>query len=378
MRWSEIRMGNTNLSYTTPYISALLAGITMSTSMTYLPLYAYSLGAKEIEVGLIAGAHSILYIIMPILLGPFLDRTGPKRTVLYGSTILCTLYISYLFIVEPMWFIPLKALEGLGWAFVWPSFQSFFGESGKKLKIYNIMWSLGVVLAPYTGGVIAQMSELKNIFAATGLFMACLIALTFLYPKIQKRQVGKNDPLPNRGSKIGKKELSLLLFAFMFSFTTLIINTFFPIYTTSKGISVIEAGYILTISNVGRILSFILPFSLLRLFSKDRYLQLTILAATLATASIVFYSEVFLYLELFALGLFSGLLYTPIQYRILNIDENRKGYYAGILESTFGVGFLLGPILGGFIAAISLGNAFFLPLAFAIPIILFAVFVGTK
>jgi MFS family permease len=369
-------MSNTNRPYVAPYISSFLMGLAMSIWMTYIPLYAYNLGASEVEVGLIAGSQSILYIIMLVLFNSVLDKIGPKRAVLFGSTILVSINILYFIISQPIWFIPLKVIEGLGAAFIWPSFQSLFSESGNRLRMYNIMWSSSVVLAPYIGGVIAQTSELRNIFYISGLLIVCVIALTFLFPKMSKRQIDKNT-IPGSVSKIGKKEFSYLLFSIMFSFPLIIVTTFFPIFATSNGISVIETGYILAVSSLGRILSFFFPFSLLKTFRKDKVLQLTILAAALVPITIVYsYDQIaFLYLGLFAFGLFTGLLYSPVQYRVLNIDANRKGYYAGILEASIWVGYLIGPILGGFVASITLNGVFFLPLIICIPILLFALIV---
>lgn len=369
-------MSNTDRLYAAPYISSFLMGLAMSIWMTYIPLYAYNLGASEVEVGLIAGAQSILYIIMLLLFNSFLDKIGPKRAVLIGSIILVSINMLYFIISQPIWFIPLKAVEGLGAAFIWPSFQSLFSESGNRLRMYNIMWSSSVVLAPYIGGVVAQTSELKDIFYISGLLILCVVALTFLFPKMSKRQIDKNT-IPNRVQKIGKKEFSYLLFTIMFSLPMIIITTFFPIFATSSGISVIETGYILAVSNLGRILAFFLPLSLLEPFKKDRVLQFTILAAALVPITIVYlYSQiVFLYLGLFAFGLFTGLFYSPVQYRILNIDADRKGYYAGILEASIWVGYLIGPILGGFVASITLSGVFFLPLIICIPILLFALIV---
>ncbi|MCX8189143.1 MAG: hypothetical protein N3F64_05480, partial [Nitrososphaeria archaeon] len=76
-----------------------------------------------------------------------------------------------------------------------------------------------------------------------------------------------------------------------------------------------------------------------------------------------------LYLELTLIGLFSGLLYMSMQYKILQLDPKNKGLFAGLLESIIGIGFLLAPTIGGFVASIDIKYPFFLPLIASIIIL---------
>lgn len=99
-------MSNTDRPYVAPYISSFLMGLAMSIWMTYIPLYAYNLGASEIEVGLIAGSQSVLYIIMLVLFNSVLDKIGPKRAVLFGSTILVSINILFYYLTTYLVYSP--------------------------------------------------------------------------------------------------------------------------------------------------------------------------------------------------------------------------------------------------------------------------------
>ncbi|MEM3404403.1 MAG: MFS transporter [Nitrososphaeria archaeon] len=350
-----------------PYIISFLSGIVMSLSMMYLPLYAYDLGASEIEVGFIAGAHSLTYVFMPILLGRLSDKIGYKRAMLYGTVIISIIYLSYFYITNPILFIPLKAVEGTGWAFIWPSLIAYFSGSRKRLRVYNMMWSFGVVVSPYIGGLIIQQSSFRNAFILSLSMMTLSFLLGATLPRINRT---KTKVTSTFSSIRNNKELTLFLFPFMFGFIMLTVFTFFPIYAKEKGLEVLEGSSILTLSNLARFVAFLLPITIHKMFSGVKSLRFFTLLLGLIPATIALYMNIyFLYIELILLGLFSGLLYMSMQYKILQLDAENRGLFAGIIESTIGIGFLLAPTIGGFAASIDITYPFFLPVIAAIIIL---------
>lgn len=353
-----------------PYIIAFLSGIGIIVGSIYLPLYAHELGADEIMVGLIVGAHSITYIFMPFLIGRFSDRISSKRTLIYGTIILGSLYAIYSIVSSPIFLIPLKALEGLGWSFIWPSLQSYFGGFQKKLKVYNLMWSSGVVIGPYAGAVIVQDYNFQYVFALVAILFAISSILgVLLHPNIKNE--GKVENSPSEDSvKFNLMELPLFLFPVMYGFALTLIFTFFPIYAVIRGIAVIEMGYILVLSNIGRVLAFIIPGDFQNAFGSQRRLLLLVFAVGIIPTLIVFYDQVIvLYFDLFFYGIVSGLLFTSMQYKILHLSEERRGFYAGLLESTMGVGSLVAPFLGGIVASVNSSYVFLLPMSVALVVI---------
>ena len=353
-----------------PYIIAFLSGIGIIVGSIYLPLYSHELGADEIMVGLIVGAHSITYIFMPFLIGRFSDKISSKRTLIYGTIILGSLYAIYSMVSSPIFLIPLKACEGLGWSFIWPSLQSYFGGFQKKLKVYNLMWSSGVVIGPYAGAVIVQDYNFQYVFA----FVAILFAISSILGVLLHPNIKNEGKVENNSSedsvKFNLMELPLFLFPVMYGFALTLIFTFFPIYADIKGITVIEIGYILVLSNIGRVLAFIIPGDFQNVFGSQRRLLLLVFAVGIIPTLIVFYDQVIvLYFDLFFYGIVSGLLFTSMQYKILHLSEQRRGFYAGLLESTMGVGSLVAPFLGGIVASVNSSYIFLLPMSIALVVI---------
>jgi len=360
---SQSNIGDIGRRDAPPYIISLLSGIVMSLSMIYLPLYAYGLGANEVEVGFIAGAHSLTYVFMPILLGRLSDRIGYKRSILYGAVIVSTVYLSYFYVINPLLFIPLKAVEGTGWAFIWPSLIAYFSGNRKRLRVYNMMWSFGVVASPYIGGFITQQSSFRNAFILSLSMMILSFLLGATLPSINRIRTKVKTASTFSSIRKNNKELTLFLFPFMFGFIMLTVFTFFPIYAKEKGFDVIEASSILTLSNLARFIAFLLPITIHKMFSGVKSLRLfTLLLGLIPTAIALYPNIYFLYIELILLGLFSGLLYMSMQYKILQLDAENRGLFAGIIESTIGMGFLLAPTIGGFVASVDISYPFFLPI----------------
>jgi MFS family permease len=76
----------------------------------------------------------------------------------------------------------------------------------------------------------------------------------------------------------------------------------------------------------------------------------------LAGASIVTFSStnIFLFLlSFFIFGFGSGVTYSNCIFFILNLWGKKKGYAAGVFESIIGLGYFVGPLVGGAISEFS-------------------------
>jgi MFS family permease len=69
----------------------------------------------------------------------------------------------------------------------------------------------------------------------------------------------------------------------------------------------------------------------------------------------------FIFVGLFFLGLLLGLVYSIALTNTMKMAGKKRGYYAGIFESTCGIGYFVGPGIGGIIANIWINYVFVLP-----------------
>ncbi|MEM3404581.1 MAG: MFS transporter [Nitrososphaeria archaeon] len=345
-----------------PDIIAFLAQTAFIMSLTYLPVLAYNLGADGFLIGIIGGVHMITYIFATIIVGRLSDRIGQRKTIIYGAIFLIGLFAIYYFITNPVFFVPLKVMEGFGWAFIWPSLQAYVGGDAYKLKLYNISWSIGATVAPYVGGTVSQVFNVRDTFLITSSFMFLVIIQSLALKKgaLKTSTKGQDTTSEQERDKV------IFLFPLMFGFSIMLISTYFSIFAILNNVQVVQAGYMLTVSNTGKVLSFMLPYSILRKFGcKNALVFSTISIGILSSCIAILTSTILWYIILFIYGVFTGLIFSPVQYQILTASKERRGYYAGLFESSAGIGLFVAPILGGLVAGYNMNYVFFLPLALA-------------
>jgi len=343
-------------------VLSFLSEIAVIMTSVYLPFYAYNLGANVFEVGLIGASSSITYIFMPFFAGRFSDRLGQRKSLFIGYGTLAISFILYYLITFPILFIPIRAIEGLGWSFVWPSLEALMGSGQKQLRMYNIMWGMGSILGPYIGGILLQVTLPKNIFMTISLMTVILFILCRMVPK--RIQIFSHE-LTNVGSGssgISSFRRSFFYYGFFYGFSSLIMITFFPIYSYARNITIVEVGNILTLMNFGRFLAFLVPNSIGNLIDRERTPFLCVILASALSFAIFYDVQVqFIYIGLFFFGLFLGLMYSIILNNTMRMAGEKKGYYAGIFESVLGIGFFAGPGVGGVIANLRINYVFVLP-----------------
>jgi DHA1 family multidrug resistance protein-like MFS transporter len=346
-------------------VSSLLSEIGIAMVSIYLPLYSYLLGANEFVVGVIGAVTSITYIFASLFCGLLSYKFGTKITLLIGFTITSLTHALYFFIPQPILFIPIRALEGLGWSFIWPSLEALAGEDSSSLRAFNTMWGLGLTVAPAVGGILSQLTELTNVF----LISSSLTALCFLLNILKLTRV-QNKVIKERGADSSSKKIftpSLFFYSFLYAFASSIILTFFPIYSNSKKIPISNVGYILTVMNFGRLLAFNLPVNMKKVSDERKTLPACVISVSFLSL-LVFFSNLWtLFISLFISGFTLGLLYAMVQAHVITMaGEERRGYYASMFESILGVGFFFGPFCGGIVAGLSINYVFLLPLIFTI------------
>lgn len=348
------------------YLYAFFSETAMVLISIYLPYYSYQLGAREIEVGLVGAAPGIPYIFIPFIAGNLSDRIGRKKGLMIGTSTVSFCYIFFFLISNPILFIPIRIVEGVGWSFVWPSMEAILGGDRGKLQIYNIMWGFGATIAPYLGGTLYTFFGAKNILLLTIGFMISSILLSKLgKDSSQNGNIKRNKLETTNNFKIN----NILFFPFIYGIVSFTMLTFFPIYAEKTALSLNISGLVLSLMNLGRLIAFVISNN--KIFDKE-ILQFifTILLGFTPLGLTLSQNELILLSLSFLLGFSLGITYAQALSKILSISEIKRGYYAGAFESLLGLGAFLGPLVGGIIANISISYTFILPTIITISFII--------
>jgi MFS transporter, DHA1 family, multidrug resistance protein len=154
------------------FISMLGMGIVSP----FLPIYANTLGASSLQVGLIQAAFNITGIGTLLFVGRLSDRFGRKSFLSAGLSVLAIASVGLMFSRDIVHLIVWRLVQGLGASAHLPIAQAYLGDitpegnEGKWMGYFNAVLFAGMGVGPLIGGVITDAFSIRAAF----LFMAVL------------------------------------------------------------------------------------------------------------------------------------------------------------------------------------------------------------
>ena len=142
----------------------------------FLPIYANSLGASSLQVGLVQAAFNITGIGTLLFVGRLSDRFGRKSFLSAGLSVLAVASVGLMFSRDIVQLIAWRLVQGLGASAHLPIAQAYLGDitpegnEGKWMGYFNAVLFAGMGAGPLIGGVITDAFSIRAAF----LFMAVL------------------------------------------------------------------------------------------------------------------------------------------------------------------------------------------------------------
>ncbi|MDX1484701.1 MAG: MFS transporter [Alphaproteobacteria bacterium] len=182
------------------YGSGLLSMGQMDLLQFIVPLWALHLGANATEVGIVAGARSVLPFILAIHGGVLMDRLGTRRIM--AASAISMIVAAPLFPGLP-WvpaLVVLQLVTGYATTIAWVGSQTVIaqvcrGDTGYLGK-YNFAGRIGTFLAPILMGLLWDFTNPWLTFLFVGLWAAALLAIS----------LATEDPAPPEGEAAGAPE----------------------------------------------------------------------------------------------------------------------------------------------------------------------------
>jgi len=324
-----------------------------------VPIYANMLGASLFIVGLIGSAGGLMYSFMPLVSGILCDRMGRKFFIsaslfFYGAA--CLLYS---LVQEPLMLIPIKILEWVSIAAFWPAVESLIADSALEgledaLKKFNISWGSAMILGPLLGGTLINELSIEAPFVFSMLAVFFLGALSILIVREPDRILdvnpGSEDSPEMKGEHDGSI-VTVLATIFLFSSIGGILMSLFPSYAMNLGISVLEIGVIVFAWGAARAIAFYQATTIEAWIKKTGMFLAGSLALGLASILTFYSSNTLSFLVCFMIfGFGGGISYAVSIASVLKWRRSSRGYAAGLFESLIGVGYFVGPLIGGFLS----------------------------
>ena len=338
-----------------------------------LPIFAKSLGASGLWIGIIFSAYSFSRLIFLPLAGKLSDIYGRREILLLGLLLYSLISLLYVVSSDPLQLSAVRLLHGMSSAMIIPVAMaaaadiSAIGKEGQTLGIFNRSLFLGLASGPIIGGFLFDFMGLKETFLAISLLGALTLAIAFLtFPNVEVKTIKTRKRLVNRAI------LAPILFRFINSMGRGSILSFLPIYLAIIGFSPTIIGILISLNLF--ISALIQPASG-KLSDKIGALYPVSLSALLSAAILFLIPRVselsFLIGLSVLLGVSSALAIPAIG--ALVAVEGRKGGMGelmGTLSAAKSSGRIVGPLLSGAIYDLFGGGIGGISMAFSLAAIL--------
>ena len=339
-----------------------------------VPLYAQSLGADAVLVGIINSAFLLMAALLSLPLGMMSDRLGRKRLACFGALILSATSFLLYFSKTPWQMVWIYLFFGIGLAAFGPTMMSLVADIspvthlGRSYGWYTTALYTSMSLGPALGGFLAGELGFLQVFLISGILVFITFWLMLLYlPRarhILKERAKKNESVVAREFLQNRPLMGCWLVTLGGCFGLGMFVTFLPLHADNQGLSVAEIGLVFAVQGLWNAVSRI-PFGYL----SDRVAR----RGTLVTVGLLGYSGAMVGFALSTrlihfiltstlLGISMGLAFTSVGALIAEVvDQESRGLAMGGYNTCIYFGMMLSSaLMGGVIQRIGFENSFHL------------------
>jgi len=345
-----------------------------------LPIFAESLGATGLWIGVIFSAYSLSRLIFLPIAGKLSDKYGRRKIIISGLILYSFISLLYIISSTPEELSVVRFLHGMSSAMIIPVAMaaaadfSSKGEEGYTMGIFNRSLFLGMASGPFIGGAVSDLFGFKYTFLAISLIgFATLFLVFFTFPENETKR------RESKAGKINIRILGALLFRFINSMGRGSILSFLPIYLGLVGYT---AGVIGTLISLNLFVSAIIQPSSGKLSDRIGAMYPITLSATLSAILLFIIPRISEISILLVLSIFLGIssaLAIPAIGAIVTVEGRNggMGQLMGTLSASKSLGRIIGPLVSGAIYDLFGGGVHGIQMAFNFAALLsiFSIFV---
>ena len=325
-----------------------------------LPLYAESLGASGVWLGVIFAVFAISHAISTPIFSRLSDRIDRKLIISIGLLLYTFISLGFVWADDVFHLILVRLLHGAAGGMILPVAQAYIGdvcpegEEGRWMGYANAAFFTGFGFGPFMGGALTEQFGMDfAFFSMSGLNLLAFLVVAFFLPRSGHRISALGPHLSFREAGASDAVRGLFSFRLTFALSRSVFMVFVPIFAAVYlGLSPSLTGILLTTQ--------VMLYSLLgipsgRLLSDRFNKRLLIVIGGLITA--VFLALIpamdsfWQLLVLVVLGSLGGAIALPAA-SALTVEEGRKfgmGSVIAIFSIAFSIGMATGPIVSGVI-----------------------------
>lgn len=341
-------------------ITGLIIGISYGIHNPIVPIFAKNeIGASYAELGFIGLANFIPYMFIPVLVGLLIDRFNNGRLLATGVIInVASVYLLSLAKSVPEIMI-LRAMTGVAHAFFWPPAESIISNSStpesrvKNIGKFTGFFVSGFMIGPLLGTFLLDGLDVtyRVLFEIATFIMAVAI--------ISAIQIARNDAPKNHskfsfsGVRVIAKFPNIVMILIYCASSFGMILTIYPAFLNDRSMTAAEIEILYFVFGASRVVTLAMTERL------ARHSGIVLVASTAAISAglvLSFFSHsIFEFAGAMLMMGFGFSIIFPLTLDLILRKTSKASYGVtiGAYETTFGIGWTIGPITAGLISEFS-------------------------
>jgi MFS transporter, DHA1 family, multidrug resistance protein len=339
-----------------------------------LPVYAHSLGATGIYIGMIFGAFSLSRTFFLPYFGRLSDRKGRRPFIVIGLLAYTFASLAFIFSTDVAHLIVVRFLQGIASAMIMPVVQAYVGDitppgrEGYVMGAFNMSLFLGLSLGPVAGGLINDHFSLQATFVCMGLLsLVGFVLAVWLLPPTRDEAVLQRERPPLRWRVLLADRIVAGLFVYRFAYTASIgvIWGFLPVLAEAE--LQLSSARIGTLVMMGVLVSGAMQLPMGKLADQINRKAMVVAGGLLAGVAMLAYQRAYSFEYLFAVstlfGLGGGMAMPAVMAMAVTKGQQTEsmGSVIALLTMAHSIGMLIGALGAGLMMDwFDLRGAFFL------------------
>jgi MFS family permease len=179
--------------------SMFAAMLGMNIISPLLPIYARTMGASSLELGLVQAAFSASGTVTLLSVGRLSDRLGRKLFLVGAFVILVITSAGLMLAAQPLHLIVLRFIQGFGASTYLAISQAYLGDcvlkgmEGKWMGYFNAVLFAGMGAGPLVGGIITDAFSISAAFLGLAVLNAAGLLAVLLFLKEMPRKIAVRE-----------------------------------------------------------------------------------------------------------------------------------------------------------------------------------------
>jgi MFS family permease len=325
-----------------------------------LPLFAASLGAGDVLLGLIVSVSTLTGMVLKPFVGVLSDRTGRRIWLIIGTAFFAGMPFVYWFVDSPGQLVAVRIVHGMATAIYGPVTLAYVAELSRSNRAERLGWfamarNSGYIVGPVAAGLMLLTMSPVQVFTVVGLLSSLAFLPVLTLPETSSKNRVRRTSFSSQaiGAMLAAGRSPGVWLAGGMNAQILIaeyaIKAFLPLYADAKGVNIAVVGaYFAVQEGVHLVLA---PFGG-RLGDRIGHLRTVALgmsAMGIALLTLTIAEGAYaLMVPAILIGVAQALVFpSTVALASTTIDEGNLGAGMGLVGTMKNAAKVAGPILGG-------------------------------